>query len=151
MHLDQKPHAAAGDGLATKQSVFAPFPVSDFGVGFDLGAPYMAGLHGHFDGKDADAVFVADYSSVLDVNSSNWTCAEVSDVLDSEVLHWASGGASAARAEPFADMEQQHHQQRHSTGYGGGHVEDDSSLEHKLSLPCQEQSLAHFDFNLEYF
>ncbi|KAL5232449.1 hypothetical protein ABZP36_031225 [Zizania latifolia] len=162
-HLDQdhKPHdIAAADGLAAKQSVFDPFPATDFGAvpGFDLGAPNMAALYGHFDGKDTDdAGFVADYSSVLDVsenlgygaesssNSSNWTCAEVSNVLDSEMLHWASA-SGAAKAEPFTDMEQQH-----STGYGGGHVEDDASLEHKFSLPCHEQSLAHFDFNLEYF
>ncbi|KAF0926520.1 hypothetical protein E2562_026010 [Oryza meyeriana var. granulata] len=163
---DQKPHAAAADGLAAKQSVFDPFPVTDFGVGFDLGAANMAAAlyGGHFDdGKDTDTGFVADYSSVLDVsenlgygesssNSSNWTCAEVSNVLDSEVLHWASagGGATAAKAEPFAEMEQQ--QQQHSGYGGGGQVEDDATLEHKFSLPChQEQSLAHFDFNLEYF
>uniref|UniRef100_J3M9C9 Uncharacterized protein n=1 Tax=Oryza brachyantha TaxID=4533 RepID=J3M9C9_ORYBR len=161
---DHKPHA---DGLAAKQSVFDPFPVTDFGVGFDLGAANMAAAlyGGHFDGKDPDAAgFVADYSSVLDVsenlgygaesssNSSNWTCAEVGNVLDSEVMHWASAtgaaAATTAKAEPFADMEQQH------SGYGGaggGQVEDDATLEHKFPLPCQEQSLAHFDFNLEYF
>uniref|UniRef100_A0A0E0L590 Uncharacterized protein n=1 Tax=Oryza punctata TaxID=4537 RepID=A0A0E0L590_ORYPU len=148
MDEDHKPHGAA-DGLAAnaKQSVFDPFPVTDFGVGFDLGAANMAAAlyGGHFDGgKDPDgAGFVADYSSVLDVsenlgygesssNSSNWTCAEVSNVLDSEVLNWAAsaGAGAAAKAEPFADMEQQ---QQHS-GYGGGEhqVEDDATLEHNI-------------------
>ena len=153
---DQKPPATA-DGFALKQQqqVFDPFPVIDsFGSGFDAtGMP----LYGHLGGKDA-AGFV-DYSSVLDVsenlgygesssNSSNWTCAEVSNVLDSEVLNWAAsaGADAAAKAEPFADMEQQH------SGYGGEYqVEDDATLEHKFSLPCHEQSLAQFDFNLEYF
>nr|AAU44000.1 hypothetical protein [Oryza sativa Japonica Group] len=162
---DHKPHgaaaaAAAADGLAAnaKQSVFDPFPVTDFGAGFDLGAANMAAaLYGSH--PDDGAGFVADYSSVLDVsenlgygesssNSSNWTCAEVSNVLDSEVLNWAAsaGADAAAKAEPFADMEQQH------SGYGGEYqVEDDATLEHKFSLPCHEQSLAQFDFNLEYF
>ena len=113
-------------------------------------------------GKQDAAAFV-DYSSVLDVsenlgygesssNSSNWNCgAEMSNaVLDSEVLHWAPGGA-AAKPEPYTELEQQ----QHSGGYGGGGQavdDDDDALEHKFLLPCgQEQSLAHFDFNLEYF
>ena len=166
---DHKPAAAAGDsddGLAQKQpAVFDPFPLADFG--FDLGAAGVAALYcGPYDdgvGKaspDAGG-FVADYSSVLDVsenlgygesssNSSNWTCAEMSSaVLDSEVLHWASGGG-AAKPEPYTELEQQ----QRSGGYGGGEqaVDDDDALEHKFSLPCgQEQSLAHFDFTLEYF
>ncbi|RLM98542.1 myb-related protein Hv33-like [Panicum miliaceum] len=162
-----KPAAGdSDDGLAQKQpAVFDPFPLAD--LGFDLGAASVAALYcGPYDdgvGKappDAGG-FVADYSSVLDVsenlgygesssNSSNWTCAEMSSaVLDSEVLHWASGGG--AKPEPYTELEQQ---QQHSGGYGGGEqaVDDDDALEHKFSLPCgQEQSLAHFDFNLEYF
>ncbi|CAL5096063.1 unnamed protein product [Urochloa decumbens] len=170
---DQKPGAAAADsdgggGLAQKPqpaaAVFDPFPVADFG--FDLGA---AALYcGPYDGGKSAASpdaggFVADYSSVLDVsenlgygesssNSSNWTCAEMSSaVLDSEVMHWAASGG-AAKTEPYTELE---HQQ-HSGGYsGGGQAVDDDhdALEHKFSLlPCgQEQSLAHFDFNLEYF
>ena len=172
---DRKPGGAAdgdgdADGLAqSKQlqpaaAVFDPFPVTDFG--FDLG---VAALYcgPYDDGKASpDAGFVADYSSVLDVsenlgygesssNSSNWNCgAEMSNaVLDSEVLHWASG-AAAAKPEPYTELEQQ---QQHSGGYSGGGGQavddDDDALEHKFLLPCggQEQSLAHFDFNLEYF
>jgi len=171
---DRKPGGAAdaaadADGLAQNKqqqpaaAVFDPFPVTDFG--FDLGvAAFYAGPY-DADGKaSSDAGFVADYSSVLDVsenlgygesssNSSNWNCgAEMSNaVLDSEVLHWASGGA-AAKPEPYTELEQQ----QHSGGYGGGGQavddDDDDALEHKFLLPCgQEQSLAHFDFNLEYF
>ncbi|WVZ99452.1 hypothetical protein U9M48_044747 [Paspalum notatum var. saurae] len=167
-HDHNKPLAgdgAASDGLAAQKqpaAVFDPFPVADFG--FDLGG--VAALYGgQYSGDDvcgngngngkasSDAAgFVADYSSVLDVsenlgygesssNSSNWNCAEMSSaVLDSDVLHWASGGA---KPEPYTD----------SGGYGGPAVDDDGdALEHKFSLPCShEQSLAHFDFNLEYF
>ncbi|XP_062232042.1 myb-related protein Hv33-like [Phragmites australis] len=153
---DHKPAAADGDSLPQKQpAVFDPFPVTDFGGGFDLGVANVAALYGQYDvGKASEAGFVADYSSVLDVsenlgygesssNSSNWNCAEMSNVLDSEVLHWASGGG--AKAEPFTEMEQQH------SGYGGEVRVEDDALEHKFSLPCQEQSLTHFDFNLEYF
>uniref|UniRef100_A0A0D9WJA4 Uncharacterized protein n=1 Tax=Leersia perrieri TaxID=77586 RepID=A0A0D9WJA4_9ORYZ len=137
---DQKPLAVAGavvvgggEGLAVaKKSVFDPFPVmADFGVGagFDLAA--AAALF--------DAGAGGDYSSVLDVsenlgygggggesssNSSNWTCAEVM----SNVLDWAGAGEVAVAAK----------------------VEDDAVLEEKFSLPLQEQSLAYFDFNLEY-
>ncbi|KAJ1263891.1 hypothetical protein BS78_09G220900 [Paspalum vaginatum] len=163
---DHKPLAgdAAADGAAQKQpaAVFDPFPVADFG--FDLGgvAALYGGQYGDGDvcgnGKaSSDAGFVADYSSVLDVSenlgygessstSSNWNCAEMSGaVLDSEVLHWASAGA--AKPEPYTD----------SGGYGGGvgglaADDDGDALEHKFSLPCShEQSLAHFDFSLEYF
>ncbi|TKW26109.1 hypothetical protein SEVIR_3G164600v4 [Setaria viridis] len=165
---DHKPAVAESDGLATKQpAVFDPFPVADFA--FDLGAAGVAALYGgpydDVGGKaspDDAAGFVADYSSVLDVsenlgygesssNSSNWTCAEMGGaVLDSEVLNWASSGAAAtAKQEPYTDLERQH-----SGGYGGGGqaADDDDALEHKFALPCgQEQSLAHFDFNLEYF
>ncbi|KAF7037285.1 hypothetical protein CFC21_047697 [Triticum aestivum] len=138
---DERPQAA--DGLALKQQqqqqqVFDPFPVADtFGAGFDgAGMP----LYDHLGGKDA-AGFV-DYSSVLDVsenlgygesssNSSNWNSApEASNALEGEALHWAS----ESKVEPFA-------------GYAGD--EDD-----KFALPChgqQEHSMAHFDFNLEYF
>ncbi|KAG8077669.1 hypothetical protein GUJ93_ZPchr0007g6227 [Zizania palustris] len=144
---DQKPPAAAvADDFALKQQqqVFNPFPVADsFGCGFD--AAGMA-LYGHLDDKDS-AGFV-DYSSVLDVsenlgygdsssNSSNWNCAvgasEVNNVLDGEALHWAT----ESKVEPFV-------------GYGG----DGDAMEHKFVLPChgqQEQSMPHFDFNLEYF
>ncbi|CAN6336933.1 unnamed protein product [Urochloa humidicola] len=165
-----------GGGLAQKQpaaaaAVFDPFPVADFG--FDLGAaalycgPYGDGGGGKSAASPDAGGFVADYSSVLDVsenlgyagesssNSSNWTCAEMSGaVLDSEVMHWAaSGGGAAAKPEPYTELEQ------HSGGYGGGAGgtqavdDDDDALEHKFALlPCgQEQSLAHFDFNLEYF
>ncbi|CAL4901993.1 unnamed protein product [Urochloa decumbens] len=171
---DQKPAAAtaadsdgSGGGLAQKPqpaaAVFDPFPVSDFG--FDLGAAALyCGPYGD-GGKSAASPdgggFVADYSSVLDVsenlgygesssNSSNWTCAEMSSaVLDSEVMHWAASGGGAAKPEPYTELEQQHH----SGGYGQAVEGDDDALEHKFSLlPCgQEQSLAHFDFNLEYF
>uniref|UniRef100_A0A452ZQQ0 Myb-related protein Hv33 n=1 Tax=Aegilops tauschii subsp. strangulata TaxID=200361 RepID=A0A452ZQQ0_AEGTS len=143
---DRKPLAAAADGsLALKQSAeFDPFPVcADYGGGFagDLGAANAAALYVQFgdckDGADDDAGFgAADYSCVLDVsenlgygesssNSSNWNYGgEVGSVLDGEVLHWAK-----------AEMEQQH----------------DEPLEHKFSLPCQEQSLANFEFNLEQY
>ncbi|OEL24142.1 Myb-related protein Hv33, partial [Dichanthelium oligosanthes] len=165
---DSKPAAAdSADGLAQKQpAVFDPFPVSDFG--FDLGATSVAALYGgqYDDGKaspDDAGGFVADYSSVLDVsenlgygesssNSSNWNCAEMSSaVLDSEVLHWAgsSAGGGATKPEPYTELEQQY-----SGGYSGSQaaVDDDDALELKFSLPCgQEQSLAHLDFNLEYF
>ncbi|KAL6609561.1 hypothetical protein ACP70R_039530 [Stipagrostis hirtigluma subsp. patula] len=153
---DRKPAAAVdAGGLAQKQHpVFDPFPLADFAGGFDLGA--AANVAALFDvGKAvSDAGFVADYSSVLDVsenlgygesssNSSNWNCADMGSVLDGEVLDWASGGAAAAaKAEPYTEAMEQH--------YGGGQVGDDA-LEHKFSLPCQEQSLAQFDFNLEYF
>jgi transcription factor MYB, plant len=137
---DQDHEPATDDGPAQKQPavVFDPFPVTDFG--FDLGQ------YDDVAGKASDGGFVADYSSVLDVpenlgygesssNSSNWNnCAEMSNVLDGEVLDWASGGA---KAEPFTEMEQQQ--------LSG----EDALLEHKFAL--QEQSLAHFDFNLEYF
>ncbi|KAL6851699.1 hypothetical protein ACP4OV_020263 [Aristida adscensionis] len=156
---DRKPAgAAAGSGVAHKQQpVFDPFPqLADFAGGFDLGAAGVAALYGQLDAGKAsdDGGFVADYSSVLDVsenlgygesssNSSNWNCADMGNVLDGEVLNWAAAsGGAAAKAEPFTEMEQH---------YGGGQVGDDA-LEHKsFSLPCQEQSLAHFDFNLEYF
>uniref|UniRef100_A0A452ZQR4 Transcription factor MYB86 n=1 Tax=Aegilops tauschii subsp. strangulata TaxID=200361 RepID=A0A452ZQR4_AEGTS len=141
---DRKPlSAAVGGSLAPKQpAVFDPFPVcADYGGGFahGLGAENAAALYGQLvgckEGADDDAGFGgADYSSVLDVsenlgygesssNSSNWNYGgEVGSVLDGEVPHWGK-----------ADMEQQH-----------------TPLEHKLSLPCQEQSLlASFDFNLE--
>uniref|UniRef100_M8BKR0 Myb-related protein Hv33 n=1 Tax=Aegilops tauschii TaxID=37682 RepID=M8BKR0_AEGTA len=143
---DRKPLAAAADGsLALKQSAeFDPFPVcADYGGGVagDLGAANAAALYVQFgdckDGADDDAGFgAADYSCVLDVsenlgygesssNSSNWNYGgEVGSVLDGEVLHWAK-----------AEMEQQH----------------DEPLEHKFSLPCQEQSLANFEFNLEQY
>ncbi|CAN6327418.1 unnamed protein product [Urochloa humidicola] len=163
---DQKPAGAAdsdGGGSVLKQqpaaAVFDPFPMADFG--FDLGAAALyCGPYGDADvGSKAAASpdgggFVADYSSVLDVsenlgygesssNSSNWTCAEMSSaVLDSEVMHWAASGGGAAKPEPepYTELEQQA-------------VDDDDALEHKFALlPCgQEQSLAHFDFNLEYF
>jgi len=172
---DRKPGGADtdADGLAqSKQqqpaaAVFDPFPVTDFGFDLSVAALYV-GPYGDDDvgvvGKASpDAGFVADYSSVLDVsenlgygesssNSSNWNCgAEMSNaVLDSEVLHWASG-AAAAKPEPYTELEQQ----QHSGGYAGGGQavdDDDDALEHKFLLPCgQEQSLAHFDFNLEYF
>ncbi|KQK09372.1 myb-related protein Hv33 [Brachypodium distachyon] len=138
---DQKPQTAV-EGFSTlkQQQVFDPFPVTDtFNGGFDgVGMT----LYDNLGGKDASG-FV-DYSSVLDVsenlgygesssNSSNWNCApEVNNVLEG---HWAS----ESKAEPFA-------------GYGGG--EQDEALEHKFVLPCQggqEHSMAHFDFNLEYF
>jgi len=162
--------AAADGGFDTKhqhQQVFDPFPLTDsFGGGFDAAAG--AALYGHMGGGGGkqDAGAFVDYSSVLDVsenlgygesssNSSNWNCgAEMSNaVLDSEVLHWASG-AAAAKPEPYTELEQQ---QQHSGGYSGGGGQavddDDDALEHKFLLPCggQEQSLAHFDFNLEYF
>ncbi|TVU00716.1 hypothetical protein EJB05_53847, partial [Eragrostis curvula] len=135
-------------------AVFDPFPVTDFGGGFDLAAGVgVAALYGgQYDAGKAAAGFVADYSSVLDVsenlgygdsssNSSNWNCAaEMGNVLDSDVLDWASNGG-AAKAEPFTEMEQ----------HGGGYGDDDDALEHKFALPCHEQSLAHFDFSLEYF
>ncbi|KAM3299627.1 hypothetical protein ACQJBY_040902 [Aegilops geniculata] len=143
---DRKPLAAAADGsLAPKQPAeFDPFPVcADYGGGFagDLGAANAAALYVQFgdckDGADDDAGFgAADYSCVLDVsenlgygesssNSSNWNYGgEVGSVLDGEVLHWAK-----------AEMELQH----------------DEPLEHKFSLPCQEQSLANFEFNLEQY
>jgi myb proto-oncogene protein len=168
---DRKPlaTAAADGGFDMKQQqVFDPFPLTDsFGGGFDAAG---AALYGHMGGGGGgggggkqDAAAFVDYSSVLDVsenlgygesssNSSNWNCAEMSNaVLDSEVLHWASGGA-AAKPEPYTELEQQ----QHSGGYGsgGGQVvdDDDDALDHKFLLPCgQEQSLAHFDFNLEYF
>ncbi|CAN6341222.1 unnamed protein product [Urochloa humidicola] len=167
---NQKPAAADADsdggGLAQKQqpaaAVFDPFPMSDFS--FDLGAAGVAALYcGPYDGGDVvgkaaaaspdGAGFVADYSSVLDVsenlgygesssNSSNWTCADMSSaVLDSEVMHWAASGGAAAKPEPYTEH-----------GSGMQAVDDDNALEHKFVLPCgQEQSLAHFDFNLEYF
>jgi myb proto-oncogene protein len=135
---DQKPVVAVDGPAAAKQSaLFDPFPAcADFDAGFgaELGA---AALYGHFIGgkEDEDAGFgAADYSSVLDVsenlgyggesssNSSNWN-NEVGSVLDAgDALQWA-------KTEPFAEMEMegQHH--------GGGY----------------EQSLANFDFNLEYF
>jgi myb proto-oncogene protein len=171
---DRKPGGADtdadADGLAqSKQqqpaaAVFDPFPVTDFGFDLGVAALYAGPYDDSVVGKASpDAGFVADYSSVLDVsenlgygesssNSSNWNCAEMSNaVLDSEVLHWASGGA-AAKPEPYTELEQQ----QHSGGYGsgGGQVvdDDDDALDHKFLLPCgQEQSLAHFDFNLEYF
>jgi transcription factor MYB, plant len=137
-----KPVAAAAAALPEDQDhepaqkqpavVFDPFPVTDFG--FDLGQ------YDDVAGKASGGGLVAaDYSSVLDVsenlgygesssNSSNWNnCAEMSNVLD-----WASGGA---KAEPFTEMDQ--------------HSGEDALLEHKFAL--QEQSLGHFDFNLEYF
>ena len=142
---DRKPLAAAADGsLAPKQpAVFDPFPVCADG----LGAANAAALYGQFcggkEGADEDAGFgAADYSCVLDVsenlgygesssNSSNWNSApEASNALEGEALHWAS----ESKVEPFA-------------GYAGD--EDD-----KFALPChgqQEHSMAHFDFNLEYF
>ncbi|VAH62767.1 unnamed protein product [Triticum turgidum subsp. durum] len=136
---DERPQGA--DGIALKQQqqqVFDPFPVADtFGAGFDgAGMP----LYDHLGGKDA-AGFV-DYSSVLDVsenlgygesssNSSNWNSApEASNALEGEALHWAS----ESKVEPFA-------------AYAG---DEDG----KFALPChgqQEHSMAHFDFNLEYF
>ncbi|VAH10049.1 unnamed protein product [Triticum turgidum subsp. durum] len=141
---DRKPLAAAADSsLAPKQpAVFDPFPVcADYGAEFDdgLGTANAAALYGQFgcgkESADEDAGFgAADYSCVLDVsenlgygesssNSSNWNYGgEVGSVLDGEVPHWGK-----------AEMEQQH-----------------TPLEHKSSLPCQEQSLlASFDFNLE--
>jgi myb proto-oncogene protein len=167
-----KPAAAVeSDGLAAtnKQpaAVFDPFPVADFG--FDLGvAALYGGPYDDAGGKaspDGAAGFVADYSSVLDVsenlgygesssNSSSWTCTEMGGaVLDSEVMHWASSGcaATATKQEPYTELER-----LHSGGYGGGGQaadDDDDALEVKFALPCggQEQSLAHFDFNLEYF
>ncbi|TVU32656.1 hypothetical protein EJB05_24397, partial [Eragrostis curvula] len=120
---DHKP-AAAADGAAAAQkqqpaAVFDPFPVTDFGGGFDLAAGVAALYGGQYDAGKAAAGFVADYSSVLDVsenlgygesssNSSNWNCAaEMGNVLDSDVLDWASGGG--AKAEPFTEMDQQQH------------------------------------------
>ncbi|TVU20401.1 hypothetical protein EJB05_36608, partial [Eragrostis curvula] len=155
--VDHKPAAVDGAAAAQKQqpaAVFDPFPVTDFGGGFDLAAGVgVAALYGgQYDAGKAAAGFVADYSSVLDVsenlgygesssNSSNWNCAaEMGNVLDSDVLDWASNGG-AAKAEPFTEMEQ----------HGGGYGDDDDALEHKFALPCHEQSLAHFDFSLEYF
>ncbi|KAM0908598.1 hypothetical protein ACQ4PT_015349 [Festuca glaucescens] len=147
---DHKPLVAADCPAVLKQSaLFDPFPAcADFDTGFGadgLGAANAAALYGHFIGgsgkEDEDAGFgAADYSSVLDVsenlgyggesssNSSNWN--EVGRVLDAgDALHWA-------KTEPFAEMDQlQHH-----GGYGGGSLP-----------PCHEQSLANFDFNLEYF
>nr|CAB3464576.1 unnamed protein product [Digitaria exilis] len=161
---DHKPTATAdSDGLVaqTKQqqqqpAVFDPFPAATTDFVFDLGA---AALYDVGKGSPDDAGgFVADYSSVLDDvsenlgygesssnSSNNWNCAEM--VLDGEVMRWASA-AAAAKPEPYTELEQQH-----SGGYGAGQVVDDHEpLEHKFSLPCgQEQSLAHFDFNLEYF
>jgi transcription factor MYB, plant len=163
---DQQGHKPAADCAAQNQKqppvVFDPFPVTDFG--FDLAN--VAAFYGQYDdvvGKAADdAGFVADYSSVLDVssenlgygesssNSSNWNnCAEMSNVLDSEaVLDWASGVGGCTKAEPFTEMEQQH-----GGGYYGQVQDDDALEEHKFALPagCHEQSLPHFDFNLEYF
>ncbi|KAF8727430.1 hypothetical protein HU200_019036 [Digitaria exilis] len=161
---DHKPTATAdSDGLVaqTKQqqqpAVFDPFPAATTDFVFDLGA---AALYDVGKGSPDDAGgFVADYSSVLDDvsenlgygesssnSSNNWNCTEM--VLDGEVLHWASAAAAATKPEPYTELEQQH-----SGGYGAGQVVDDHEpLEHKFSLPCgQEQSLAHFDFNLEYF
>ncbi|GJM89628.1 hypothetical protein PR202_ga05836 [Eleusine coracana subsp. coracana] len=141
---DSGPAAAAHQ--KQQPVLFDPFPVTDFG--FDLvGAANVAAF---YDDAGNKAEFVADYSSVLDVsenlgygesssNSSNWNCAaEMSNVLDSEVLGWA------AKPEPFTEMEH---------GAYGQQVEDDALVEeHRFELPsCQEQSLPHFDFNLEYF
>ncbi|KAK3138111.1 hypothetical protein QOZ80_5AG0364630 [Eleusine coracana subsp. coracana] len=141
---DSGPAAAAHQ--KQQPVLFDPFPVTDFG--FDLvGAANVAAF---YDDAGNKAEFVADYSSVLDVsenlgygesssNSSNWNCAaEMSNVLDSEVLGWA------AKPEPFTEMEH---------GAYGQQVEDDALVEeHRFELPsCQEQSLPHFDFSLEYF
>ncbi|KAM0877209.1 hypothetical protein ACQ4PT_035643 [Festuca glaucescens] len=146
---DHKPLVAADCPAVLKQSaLFDPFPAcADFDTGFGadgLVAANAAALYGQFigggkEGAEDDGGFcAADYSSVLDVsenlgyggesssNSSNWN--EVGSVLDAgDALHWT-------KTEPFAEMELQQH-----GGYGG-------------SLPpCHEQSLANFDFNLEYF
>jgi transcription factor MYB, plant len=160
---DQQGHKPAADCAAQNPKqppvVFDPFPMTtDFG--FDVAAFY--GQYDDVVGKAAgDAGFVSDYSSVLDVsenlgygesssNSSNWNnCAEMSNVLDSKkvLADWASGGG-CTKAEPFTEMEQQH-----SSGYYGQVQDDDALEEHKFALPagCHEPSLAHFDFNLEYF
>ncbi|KAF6991490.1 hypothetical protein CFC21_008567 [Triticum aestivum] len=139
---DRKPLAAAADGsLALKQSAeFDPFPVcADYGGGFsgELGAANAAALYVQFgdckDDADEDAGFgAADYSCVLDV-SENLGYGESS----SNSSNWNYGGEVGS----VLDGEVLH--------WGKAEMEP---LEHKFSLPCQEQSLlANFEFNLEQY
>jgi myb proto-oncogene protein len=132
---DQKPLASTdGPAVARQSAVFDPFPAcADFDAGFgaELGA---AALYGHFIGgkEHEDAGFgAADYSSVLDVSENlgyGGESSSNSSNWNNEVGSVLDAGDALqwAKTEPFAGMEREQH---------GGY----------------EQSLANFDFNLEYF
>ncbi|KAI5019694.1 hypothetical protein ZWY2020_044582 [Hordeum vulgare] len=143
---NRNPHAAAADGsLCPKQpAVFDPFPVcAEYGSRFaeDVGAANAEALHGQFGGRRRR---VRRRQLQLRAGRVGEPGLRRDHEQQQQLELRRRGGQRAGRrgaalgqgGPAFADMERQH----------------DAALEHKFSLPCQEQSLlASFEFNLERY